>query len=1126
MNAATHKTFAGRRAGWNYAYPVKDQVLALATPSANLIGVNQAAMCVTSVISTVDRDRGGDIVIPEGCDLSNYRLNPTVLFGHGELIFPIGRAMDPQGELTVKIEPGRRILATTFFSQRLKKAEQVFALIDEGMLPGLSIGFNPLEEPEPLDAVPGNPALGYRFNKWELLEYSHVVVPMNAKCNVIRSHLSKGMIAGSPIDEDLRRVLEPLAAPAKTWANGWCPAPQPPADPDPPRWNRTHSKAFDVAAQPCRPANVVYDWVSRHIGAKVKDLAELSMGVSSVRLGTVLTGLQESLAGCERLDVRNLYGDGTEAPPAYSNVQLNSTKRATFLVDGLAFYSGPSGPFVLSFAPSWSGVRVTVYTSRKQAAFGEQLFDRTREWAQLNNFLKGEAFCLSGEFLPRTEETWDQVFLEDRNKDALRRTLTVFNDKGAEFPNRGLLLTGPPGTGKTLSGRILRNQAKGTFIWVSARDFHYAGSVGGFEEAFALARELAPSVVYFEDVDNWMHDQAVDLIKTEMDGMIKSAGVLTVMTTNFPERVPEALIDRPGRFHEVLHFALPVARERQAMLRAWVPGLSDLQAASLAQQTDGYSGAHLYELARYARSIQELDGLETAEALEQALARIAEQRDLITQVQLQGSHYRPRKALAGPAAGRTVTKGAAMIEKAMNESDGAAGGYTVEEESKEDDKSPAADRKPDGSPNTPRPDFTEDKSADGPADQAGEDGIPEAELHQRIKGQIAAVAERHAEDAPPDGDYDFSYHPLSMRCHHKHCQYASPGHLRRVKSDLEIVEGIQGVSQAPGDPDGDGWQESYSRKKKKSGDAPADEAPPEEGEGADEDDNDDTEVEKRLTPAYRKALAHVLECVPCEQRAALDECAKTKIPDFVDEGFDDESALVMAYAACGEKAEEVEEEEDDPEVTKKDTPPVVTKEVADEPNGNSADDPASPEETESKPTLEGEGMTDDRLPPGAAALDHLVRFLAEEVRQVEHPRVRPFLDRLLEQSRTMLGDEYADFGFGGDAGGEGEDEAEGDEGEGPPVEKDEMPEEEGDEPPPEEEEAAEPAPEDAEGEGEELPDDEDDTEEALAQYTAAPKGLPPEEAARVQTILTKLERLSRDSEDLRRMYTRATGQVL
>jgi hypothetical protein len=37
---------------------------------------------------------------------------------------------------------------------------------------------------------------------------------------------------------------------------------------------------------------------------------------------------------------------------------------------------------------------------------------------------------------------------------------------------------------------------------------------------------------------------------------------LTILTTNFSEQLPDALIDRPGRFHDVPNFDLPPKRPK------------------------------------------------------------------------------------------------------------------------------------------------------------------------------------------------------------------------------------------------------------------------------------------------------------------------------------------------------------------------------------------------------------------------------------------------------------------------------------------------------------------------------------------------------------------------------------
>ena len=182
-----------------------------------------------------------------------------------------------------------------------------------------------------------------------------------------------------------------------------------------------------------------------------------------------------------------------------------------------------------------------------------------------------------------------------------------------------------------------------TFIWISARDFHYSGSFGGISYGFELARELSPSILFIEDVDNWLDSYTVDMIKTEMDGIRRYKGVTTILTTNFPELLPEALIDRPGRFHDVLKFGLPSDDIRGQMLARWIPALEGDAKAKAVTETKGMSGAHIKELANFAAAIQADENCTVAESVEKALAKIKEQRELIDKVQLQGSNYRPHR---------------------------------------------------------------------------------------------------------------------------------------------------------------------------------------------------------------------------------------------------------------------------------------------------------------------------------------------------------------------------------------------------------------------------------------------------------------------------------------------------
>jgi HK97 family phage major capsid protein/HK97 family phage prohead protease len=438
---------------------------------------------------------------------------------------------------------------------------------------------------------------------------------------------------------------------------------------EPRRWNRRLSKAFDVARAefPARSAEEAL--VAKYLEVDIKLLERREVSIPSVRLGAFLTAVDDVLRTWSVDDVRNLNYRGEETPPSYDIIQLNSTKSADFLIDGMRFVRQADLSQVratVRVEPAWYGLDVTVYGMRSLGT-AATLLTTIQARAKEINFLKGEAFSLSGEFLPKTEETFADLFLDPKNAAALERVISLVNTKGKALENRGVLLMGPPGTGKTLAARIVRNQAKATFIWVSSRDFHYSGSFGGFSQAFDLARECAPSVVVFEDIDNWLYDTTVDLIKTEMDGVKQSAGVVTILTSNFPELLPAALIDRPGRFHDVLKFDLPTDDARKAMLVQWLPGLAPADLTRAVSATKGYSGAHVRELARFAAIIAEQDALPLSQALTAALTKLAEQRDLITATQRAGSRYRMAPDLVAKTAGQARRAYALLRVKAIDD---------------------------------------------------------------------------------------------------------------------------------------------------------------------------------------------------------------------------------------------------------------------------------------------------------------------------------------------------------------------------------------------------------------------------------------------------------------------------
>ena len=163
------------------------------SPYTVKLATDPAAMTLLSVITTGDRDRAGDVVVPTGLkNAAEYLQNPVVLWAHNRFSVP------PIGSCTrLDLEPDR-IVAETKFAQGVSLAEDLFRLYEQGVLRAWSIGFLPRRS-TPM-------ASGLRITEWDLLEYSAVPVPENPAALTLA--IQKGVIQ----DETLRRWLERAAA--------------------------------------------------------------------------------------------------------------------------------------------------------------------------------------------------------------------------------------------------------------------------------------------------------------------------------------------------------------------------------------------------------------------------------------------------------------------------------------------------------------------------------------------------------------------------------------------------------------------------------------------------------------------------------------------------------------------------------------------------------------------------------------------------------------------------------------------------------------------------------------------------------------------------------------------------
>src|SRR2546426_1041679 len=83
------------------------------------------------------------------------------------------------------------------------------------------------------------------------------------------------------------------------------------------------------------------------------------------------------------------------------------------------------------------------------------------------------------------------------------------------------------------------------------------------------ARRSAPCLVVLEDLDALIEDQNRAFLLNELDGFADNEGVVVIASTNHPEKLDPAILDRPSRFDRKYRFDLPALAERLVYVKHW-----------------------------------------------------------------------------------------------------------------------------------------------------------------------------------------------------------------------------------------------------------------------------------------------------------------------------------------------------------------------------------------------------------------------------------------------------------------------------------------------------------------------------------------------------------------------------
>ena len=197
-----------------------DNHFALDAPPATKPAIDRTAMTARVVISTEAIDHSGDRVHTAGVRLGTHEKNPVVLFDHGQNGYrlPVGRAASDEGVYTVRADPERGFVeSVTHFSKTLRLAEEIFQLIDEDILRGVSIGYLPLHAELMPGADPEDEDAPLDLRSIELVEYSHLPLPDNKDALLVR--MQKGFGGRRP-DPELLRLLAPHLPERKAMSPG------------------------------------------------------------------------------------------------------------------------------------------------------------------------------------------------------------------------------------------------------------------------------------------------------------------------------------------------------------------------------------------------------------------------------------------------------------------------------------------------------------------------------------------------------------------------------------------------------------------------------------------------------------------------------------------------------------------------------------------------------------------------------------------------------------------------------------------------------------------------------------------------------------------------------------------
>lgn len=162
------------------------------------------------------------------------------------------------------------------------------------------------------------------------------------------------------------------------------------------------------------------------------------------------------------------------------------------------------------------------------------------------NTLHSEVWVFDGGYWQKSKElfdsvmksSWEDVILDPDMKDSIRGDVNNFFDSRETYEKykvpwkRGEIFYGPPGNGKTISIKAIMHSLYARNDPIPTLYVRSLSSFGGPEysvnQIFSQARQEAPCLLIFEDLDSMIADGVRSYFLNEVDGIRKNDGILIV----------------------------------------------------------------------------------------------------------------------------------------------------------------------------------------------------------------------------------------------------------------------------------------------------------------------------------------------------------------------------------------------------------------------------------------------------------------------------------------------------------------------------------------------------------------------------------------------------------------------